>query len=765
MATLPNKFNYDFEIIEQAAANWSMRAAEREQKLDSLRNKRYDEVESEERLAKRVNRRLEKVKEALPTEQAQEVLSPRLRDLINRDAPLLAGDIDNITYERVMGETRDFLSIKFFEKGAWASRTVGRIVTEFDNGQTGYGTGFLVSPHLLLTNHHVLESEDFARISLVEFDYQLDRFGKAVTAERFKLAPNKFFLNDKKLDFALVAVDSESETGKLLQEYGFSPLIKTQGKIAVGECVNIIQHPRGRMKQIVIRENKLVDIDMPAELGHLAHYMGDTEPGSSGSPAFNDEWEVIALHHSSVPKRREGHYVDIDGEIWEKGDDPARLAWEANEGIRISYIIDFIQKADLNDQEIKLINELLRPGNGSTPGREIALVEAGKPSGAVSPVTKITKQGETSMKANEKDFPISIFSGTVTGPVSITINVGAQSGASPNSASFEAGKLLPDTTSVNADLPAEDFQEAIKPDKNYDERPGYDPDFLGFTVPLPTLGADIGKDAYKNSGKPYELKYYNFSVIMNKKRDLAIVAAVNSDFEAEFKHKRQGNDRWFVDPRLPAEFQTDDALYAANPYDRGHLVRRADAAWGSTPEEAKRANDDTFHFTNCSPQHEVFNQSTKADKRGVLLWGSIEEHIAKEGQAKGKLVVFNGPVFRADDPPYREVQIPREFWKVVVFESDAGEPRALAFKLSQDDLIKEVPEEEFRVGAYRPYQVRVRELERLLDLDFKGLHKYDPLEADGADERFFESEVPAVKILNPENIVFGEPAGTNSPEA
>ena len=33
----------------------------------------------------------------------------------------------------------------------------------------------------------------------------------------------------------------------------------------------------------------------------LHHYSTDTEAGSSGSPVFNDQWEVVALHHSVKP--------------------------------------------------------------------------------------------------------------------------------------------------------------------------------------------------------------------------------------------------------------------------------------------------------------------------------------------------------------------------------------------------------------------------------------------------------------------------------
>ena len=63
--------------------------------------------------------------------------------------------------------------------------------------------------------------------------------------------------------------------------------------------------------------------------------------------------------------------------------------------------------------------------------------------------------------------------------------------------------------------------------------------------------------------------------------------------------------------------------------------------------------------------------------------------------------MFNGPVFRSTDQKYRGVQIPREFWKLVVFTNDANERAAAAFVLTQADLIEDL-KEEFRGVQGRP---------------------------------------------------------------
>ncbi len=72
--------------------------------------------------------------------------------------------------ERVIEES-DFLEARFLHIGSAVARTVGRVPIRERGRTVGYGTGFLVSPRLLMTNNHVLESEEEAAQCAVEFDY------------------------------------------------------------------------------------------------------------------------------------------------------------------------------------------------------------------------------------------------------------------------------------------------------------------------------------------------------------------------------------------------------------------------------------------------------------------------------------------------------------------------------------------------------------------------------------------------------------------
>ena len=89
--------------------------------------------------------------------------------------------------------------------------------------------------------------------------------------------------------------------------------------------MTIVQHPRGQKKQIALRENQFVCLIDP-----FVHYRADTEAGSSGSPVFNDQWEVVALHHAGVPAPEQ---TETGGYI--------------NEGILVRRIMEFIRQQNL----------------------------------------------------------------------------------------------------------------------------------------------------------------------------------------------------------------------------------------------------------------------------------------------------------------------------------------------------------------------------------------------------------------------------------
>ncbi len=518
---------------------------------------------------------------------------------------------DKYTLESLI-DGNDLLPINYLERGLIIGKAVCRIKINNGSGRRPeYGTGFLVSPNLLLTNNHVLPSYEISINSSAQFNYEEDLDFNERKMQEFKFAPDVFFMTNAKLDFTLVAVNEKSTSGTDISDFGYIPLIKQTGKVLLGEYVSIIQHPEGGHKSIVLRENKITDI-----FDNFIHYTADTCPGSSGSVVCNDNWNVIALHHASIPdKEHLGQYI-------------------ANEGIRISRILQYIEenKSFLNNQQQELIKNLSHD---------------------------------------------------------ITVN-----------------------SSMDADDIAEDFSL-----ERFESLTGHNPKFLGehYEIPHPKLRADLENDVAKTINGEKILNYTHFSIVMSKSRRLAFYTVV--DIDGNQLKNEERNDDWRYDPRIDHKFQCGEELYRKNNVDKGHLVRRRDPVWGN---DSNKANEDTFHFTNASPQHKTFNQSKH-------LWLGLEDYLLNNVRENSyKAIIFNGPVFRENDIIYRGVKIPEEFWKVAVVVKDDGEISATAYIVSQKEFLNNL--EKSAPGEFRTFQVKVSIIEALTGLDFFNLRNHDPLE-------------------------------------
>ena len=284
-------------------------------------------------------------------------------------------------------------------------------------------------------------------------------------------------------------------------------------------------------------------------------------------------------------------------------------------------------------------------------------------------------------------------------------------------------KGLDNTIELFTPPPPPVLEEAVFTLEDVQNRSGYLADFLGegeFEVPLPTLGQGLEDVALEVDEEAegidrYMLPYTHFSIAINQERRMALFTASNIDGDQSRKIKRK-NDKWAFDPRIDKKFQIGNDLYKDNDLDRGHLVRRLDPTWGS-PDEAKRAEVDTFFFTNCTPQHSGFNQK---------LWLSLEEYLLDNVSTRGfKACIFTGPVFSENDRPYRKALLPLAFWKVaVMIHDERNELTATAYVVSQKSLVSDL---EFVFGQFKTYQVSIADIERRTNLDFGRLKDFDPL--------------------------------------
>lgn len=364
----------------------------------------------------RVRRRFERLGESASIARAARDAE---RLVLGRRGP--ATNEQQFALERILGKS-DLIGVSFLTNGVEAARAIARIqiAEPGSSAIAGYGTGFLVSPRLLLTNNHVLESAAIARGSFAEFDFEQASNGEARPSVRFALDPDTFFVTNRELDYTLVAVRETSQGGVALSKYPPLKLISAQGKILLGECVNIIQHPNGEPKQLALRENQIVD-----RLDNFLHYQTDTAPGSSGSPVFNDQWEVVALHHSGVPKRDDqGRLLAIGGALWTESMGEHRIWWKANEGARISQIV-----ADLRTRPLSGAQAALR---SSVIGQEAA-GPSGYPSPSEAPPRRAAEEPTDATRnftihvAVPPDAPPRISVGVPTGTGGVSADTDATS--------------------------------------------------------------------------------------------------------------------------------------------------------------------------------------------------------------------------------------------------------------------------------------------------------------------------------------------------
>lgn len=609
-----------------------------------------------------------------------------------------------LAFERVINGN-ELQPVRYLECGAHAARAICRITMRDAIGRSrGFGSGFIVADRVLITNNHVLPQPEWAALSFAEFDYAFDRNGDPLPVHLFRFRPERLFETSKELDFTVVAIEPVSQGGSVrLEDMGCLPLIPQVGKVLEGEWLTIIQHPAGDRKAVCVRENRFLQ-----RTDDVLWYSTDTMGGSSGSPVFNNEWQVVALHHAGVPKRDDsGRILRIDGQPYVHGvDSEDRIQWIANAGIRVSRIVQTLkQQAADHPMLAPIFAARVSPLSAVLPMAPAPASGAASPIEAAEPLQAVAAQAPSVTAVPQASVP------------------------APSDA--ENGQEFAD------------FDAPMAAD--YGMRPGYDPAFLGddLAVPLPTLSRSLKKEAARLTVAPggVELKYLGYSVIQNARRRLPILSAANVDFGGRFAMRRP-RDRWMIDPRIPADQQLGEFYYARNQFDRGHLTRREDMEYGATRLEALERAADTMHFTNCAPQHARFNQSRDT-------WQGIERHLLEDSILRRdfRAMVVTGPVLATDDPAwdrFPDIRYPRLFWKVAVARSMEGRPFAAAFVLDQSEAITRfgIEAAEAPFGAFKTFQVPVKEVERLTGLRFaalvggrrRSLSAFDPLARRGAAE-------------------------------
>ncbi|HEY9834080.1 MAG TPA: LamG-like jellyroll fold domain-containing protein [Stenomitos sp.] len=235
------------------------------------------------------------------------------------------------------------------------------------------GTGFLVGGTHLLTNQHVLPTQEVAEQCIAQFNY-VDEVVGAQSID-YEFDPRVLFVSNPDLDYTVVQLKAGMFTMPAGYKFGWIQLIEDEDNIASeldkvqteklkddgdfsydqlksqgldkegiipGDAVIIIQHPKGRRKQITLTNNTVKGL-----YKDFLRYSADSDYGSSGSPVFNNKWELVALHHAAIAKKKE------------EEQDIFKVEVVAQQGVRIHRIIEDLKKKSNNPKLKSFIEDFI----------------------------------------------------------------------------------------------------------------------------------------------------------------------------------------------------------------------------------------------------------------------------------------------------------------------------------------------------------------------------------------------------------------------
>jgi V8-like Glu-specific endopeptidase len=259
--------------------------------------------------------------------------------------------------ERLIGQN-NLLPVHFLTEGAVLQGAVGKVIVSPPGWS---GTGFMISPSLLLTNNHVIRNTTDAGNARFKLNFQFDHNGSDQQVDEYRADPVSFFHTNPSLDYTVVRLKPKTEIPRFVSspatrvlpgtidrerfeaivgddggleptavtrfqpsplgpiarrpwwsvragdKWGFIPLPGT-ASYAAGQRLNVVQHPKGRRKEVALQSNTVTNI-----YNNHVRYITDTEPGSSGSPVLNNSWDLVALHHAAGAKDGSGNWLDNQG--------------------------------------------------------------------------------------------------------------------------------------------------------------------------------------------------------------------------------------------------------------------------------------------------------------------------------------------------------------------------------------------------------------------------------------------------------------------
>jgi hypothetical protein len=203
------------------------------------------------------------------------------------------GPDDDIQLQAWLTPEPDFLDVGYLRNAILRSASVCLVKVGMTNAT---GTGVLIDTDLVLTNYHVLAAGDgsvqeSALTTELIFGLVTGKDDHDSHAIRLDPAcPVVMSSPISELDFVLLRAENRIRD---LAEVRPAQFVTTLPPLR--SSLNILQHPQGQEMKLALSSNGVTSVQ--DSLGRI-QYLTKAAEGSSGSPCFDANWNLVALHHA-----------------------------------------------------------------------------------------------------------------------------------------------------------------------------------------------------------------------------------------------------------------------------------------------------------------------------------------------------------------------------------------------------------------------------------------------------------------------------------
>ena len=244
-----------------------------------------------------------------PTSEPGNLLFPVLHHaMLHKDGgELLVSKLHKVS-DSAAGQLEKTLGTRAALDARWLNNLLdhGRAVARIGKNKfKGMGTGFYLpgealhpswaGKHLLLSNYHVISPNGQTGgifWESVVATFQHTQAGFRLDGVLWSSPPSPYGMSrpdNRHLDVVVAELDADPDIQHRYPVSSRLPKVNIHNR----QRVYIIGHPHGGELAFSVQDNQLLDHEIP-----LIHYFTPTDPGSSGSPVFDENLELIGIHRA-----------------------------------------------------------------------------------------------------------------------------------------------------------------------------------------------------------------------------------------------------------------------------------------------------------------------------------------------------------------------------------------------------------------------------------------------------------------------------------